>query len=64
MCISRLIDYAYTIEKPDEGIFDLDTTYDPASANIEGANFNTHYNGSSKIKILTILIRKPKEAFF
>jgi len=40
---TKLIDYAYTIEKPDEVIFDLDTTYDPASANIEGANFNTHY---------------------
>ena len=40
---TQLIDYAYGIEKPEEVLLDLDTTYDPASANIEGANFNTHY---------------------
>ena len=34
---------SYLLEKPKEVIFDIDTTYDPASSNLHGANFNTHY---------------------
>lgn len=34
---------AYLLEKPKEVILDIDTTYDPASPTLHGANFNTHY---------------------
>ncbi len=40
---TRLIDLSYKIEKPQEVHLDLDTTYDPASDNMEGATYNTHY---------------------
>lgn len=34
---------AHELEKPESVVLDLDTTYDPASAAIEGANYNHHY---------------------
>jgi hypothetical protein len=34
---------SYFLEKLKEIIIDIDTTYDPASSNLHGANFNTHY---------------------
>ncbi len=40
---TKLMDHAYSIEKPEEVWLDLDTTYDPASSNMEGATYNTHY---------------------
>ena len=40
---TKLLDMAYEIDKPQEVLLDIDTTYDPASANIEGANYNQHY---------------------
>ncbi len=39
----KLIDQSYEIEKPKEVWFDVDTTYDPASGRLNGANYNTHY---------------------
>ncbi len=39
----KLRGIAYEIEKPEEVILDVDTTYDPASPNMHGSNFNTHY---------------------
>ena len=34
---------SYLLEKSEEVILDIDTTYDKASSNLYGANFNTHY---------------------
>lgn len=34
---------SYELEKPESVVLDLDTTYDPASSSLEGANYNTHY---------------------
>lgn len=40
---TRLIGLSYEIEKPKEVHLDLDTTYDPASGNMEASAYNTHY---------------------
>jgi len=34
---------SYFLEKPEKVTLDIDTTYDPASSSLHGANFNTHY---------------------
>ena len=39
----RLLEKSYELESPEKMIFDLDTTYDPASSNLHGANYNAHY---------------------
>ena len=39
----QLMDRAYEVKKSQEVIFDIDTTYDPASSNMHGTSFNTHY---------------------
>jgi hypothetical protein len=51
---NKLIDRAYSLEKPKEVIFDLDTTYDLASANLEGSNYNTHYKATGFSPLLCI----------
>lgn len=38
-----LLGKIYGIENPKEVWLDVDTTYDPASSSLYGANFNTHY---------------------
>jgi len=40
---TKLLELAYEIEKPKDVILDLDTTYDPASPDMQGSNFNRHY---------------------
>lgn len=39
----ELIEAYYTQTKPEKIVVDIDTTYDPASENLEGVSFNNHY---------------------
>ena len=39
----EFLEMAYEIKQPQEVWLDVDTTYDPASSKLHGANFNTHY---------------------
>jgi len=40
---SKIVEDFYQQNEPEKITIDLDTTYDPASKNLEEANFNTHY---------------------